>query len=63
LFKLKFETDNAAFGEDPEAREAEVVRILREIAEKLSAGISDGGCYDLNGNRVGEFVLSPDRRL
>jgi hypothetical protein len=56
LFTLKFDTKNAAF--DDGGTEAETVRILREIAEKIEAGIDDGAVYDVNGNRVGDFRLT-----
>jgi hypothetical protein len=54
-FKLTIETENAAFDDEPEA---EVARILRAVAERLEiAGLTDGACYDVNGNRVGDFKL------
>lgn len=58
MFKLHFDTDNAAFSDDP-ANEA--ARILREIADKLERGESLGGgpIRDANGNRVGHWEMTP----
>lgn len=55
MFTLTFATSNAAF-QDGQVT-LETCRILREIADKLEAGMCDGAAYDLNGNRVGSFVL------
>lgn len=56
-FKLQFTTDHAAFEDD--AEEVETVRILRNVAERVEAGIWDGAVYDANGNRIGQFSLTP----
>lgn len=60
-FKLAIQCDNDAFADGNEV--AEIVRILREVAERLEAG--DNGVisgmhrnvHDTNGNPVGTFVL------
>lgn len=56
-FTLQFRCDNAAF--DDGNRRAEVVRILRETAERVEAG--EGKFFetirDINGNEVGQFKL------
>lgn len=52
MFTLSFKTDNAAFDDDPTP---EIARILREIAQKVDAGIDEGAVYDINGNRIGDF--------
>jgi hypothetical protein len=59
MFELKFLTDNAAFDDDPRG---EIARILRKLADDIDNGSqTEGGLYDLNGNRVGAFeiVLMP----
>jgi hypothetical protein len=40
MFSLKFETENAAFGDEP--GELEVVRILRLVAERVGFGFEGG---------------------
>ena len=56
---ITIDMDNAAF--EPEYQ-CEVVRILRKYANALErdewAGDSDRPLFDINGNRVGEAVLS-----
>ena len=54
---IKIKTDNAAF----EERDAEIARIVREVARWIdSEGIDDGAearCRDLNGNTVGSVTV------
>lgn len=58
MFKLTFETDNAAFTDDAHG---EVGRILREVAKQIERGCSTGRARDGNGNTVGEWSLKiPD---
>ena len=53
-FTLTINADSGAFFD--ESPNAEVARILRELATKLSAGYSDYGViFDINGNRVGRW--------
>ena len=52
-FKLAIESGNEAFTEDPEA---EVARILREVADKLQHE-NGGNIRDINGNTVGLYEL------
>lgn len=57
MFKIEFETDNAAF-EDMQTEE--VARILREIADKVENGSFSFACgvvRDYNGNTVGKWLL------
>jgi len=54
MFKLKIETDNAAFDNK---EEVEVCRILREIADKIEGGRHGGFVIDINGSVVGEYSL------
>lgn len=54
-FSLNMDTDNAAFADD---RAAEVARILRQVTRKIAAGNTAGILKDINGNRVGAFILA-----
>lgn len=65
MLSLKIRTDNAAFEDDSEdialgtsTRNAEVARILREVAEAIESGDNVGGCRDVNGNSVGSWSLT-----
>lgn len=55
-FTVKFDTDNAAFEDDPSY---EIARILRGIAARVESG-EDCSHYltilDINGNSVGRFA-------
>ncbi|MCA1841068.1 MAG: hypothetical protein LC723_12220 [Actinobacteria bacterium] len=57
-FTLEITCDNAAFDENPFP---EVARILREAARKVDDGLVKIGqeqpLRDVNGNRVGSFVM------
>lgn len=55
MFRLKIETDNAAFQES--TAQEEIARILREIASKLDGLDDSGKVYDGNGNYVGDWKL------
>lgn len=57
MFKLKIETDNAAFGETIDETIDELGRILRETAGRMERGIVGGPLRDINGNSVGEYSL------
>ena len=50
---IQFETDNAAFEDDP----AEVRRILHEIAARIQSGDTIGQIRDINGNTVGDYCF------
>lgn len=54
MFKLTIKTDNEAFSEDPGY---EIARILKKIAQKLEDGDTNGPVMDVNGNKVGQWVL------
>lgn len=58
IFRLEFDTDNAAFEEDKRA--FEIARILGEVATDVLAGLQSGGVWDANGNFVGRFVHAVD---
>lgn len=52
---IKINTDNAAFGDDPEA---EVARILRATALHFEqSGLEDRPLYDSNGNGIGSVAV------
>ena len=59
--KIEFDTENAAFAEDPD----EVARVLRQAARKAENMILFGrdkerNLFDSNGNRVGSVeVVTP----
>lgn len=57
MLRVEIETDNAAF-ERGAAREC--ARILKDIAERLRAGETDGRCRDVNGNTVGRWSLAKE---
>ena len=47
--------DNAAFeGTHP----GELVRILKDVAERVVRGAVDGKLRDINGNTVGDFEIT-----
>ena len=52
MFKLEFDTINAAFGDAPDT---EVARLLREVAGKVEARHTEGVLRDVNGNRIGSW--------
>jgi hypothetical protein len=60
MFKLRIETDNAAFGTNAYEAAGEISRILAELADRVKqAIIHDGDRFtlrDINGNKVGEAV-------
>ena len=47
-------------GDDEFARNVEVARILREAAEAIENGATDGHLHDYNGNMVGRFDFTSD---
>jgi len=53
MFKLKFETDNAAF--DGDDWDKEIARILKYIAEIVEEGRTYGPVFDSNSNDIGEW--------
>lgn len=58
MFTLNFATDNAAFAD---GREAEIARILRELADKIADGDRDDmnlSIFDANGNSVGSAYFT-----
>jgi len=57
VFQITFTTDNAAFEGDELFMESG--RILAHVAERVADGQTSGLCRDNNGNRVGEWTLTP----
>jgi hypothetical protein len=52
--EIKFSVDSAAFEACPEL---EIIRILKEIEERVAYGQTSGAIMDINGNKVGEWSL------
>lgn len=53
MFKVRIETENAAFDGD-DAKRAEIARILRKLADRYESGSEDSiPLFDANGNKVG----------
>ena len=61
MFKLEFETRNAAF-DDENGGDAndEIARILRSVAMKVEEGREKGRIMDANGNAVGTWECTKD---
>lgn len=58
MMRIKFDTKNAAFDENcGGGLEWQSIEILKEIIEKLETGTKEGNCFDVNGNKVGEWKL------
>ena len=58
-FQLRFELGNAAFDGSPLDRSNEIIRLLRETADKVDVGEEDGTLFDINGNKVGQWAFDP----
>jgi len=58
MFKLEFDTDNAAF--EPIGGLDETARILQDVARRISQGETSGRVRDVNGNCVGHFELKTE---
>lgn len=59
MFKLEFETDNAAFTDGN--KETEVANIIMSIAKWITYyGDTQGDVCDSNGNTVGTWELTDD---
>jgi hypothetical protein len=51
-FEMKFSTTAGTFDNQTDE---EIARILRETADKILRGVSEGVCRDGNGNTIGTF--------
>jgi hypothetical protein len=64
MFKLSFDTDNAAFrSEEGDPVPYEAARILREVADSLDFWTGDTkhqNIRDLNGNPIGTWKFAPE---
>lgn len=57
MFKLEFDTDNAAF--DDENKGVEISRILLRVgSEILLENDNEGSVLDINGNSIGKWSLT-----
>lgn len=57
MLTIQFDTDNAAFGDEPEW---ETARLLREVATRLETSNDyEGPIRDANGNTVGTYRFEP----
>ena len=68
-FTLTFSTDNAAFRQDDESLDlTAVAAMLQQVADRVAdrtppsqnAAITEVYVRDLNGNRVGSFIIEED---
>lgn len=62
MFRARIVTGGAAFhSEEKEMdnyeRNAEVARILRDVADRIESGEEYGTCMDINGNAVGDWKI------
>ena len=62
MFTLEIQTDNAAFHrDDPEldrwATVFQIKSIMYEAHRSMMDGANFGACFDVNGNKVGTWVL------
>lgn len=54
-FEINMRSGNAAFSDGNAPHET--ARILRETADRIDRGDTDGNLRDINGNTIGHFVL------
>lgn len=52
--KITINCDNAAFDDAPAT---ELARILHELEQEILDGTDSKPLYDINGNKVGEFII------
>ncbi len=58
MVKIQFNTGNAAFEDSNDVYE--IARILKDIADRIESGRTEGKCVDYNGNVVGEWSYEKD---
>ena len=59
MFKLDFETDNAAYQDGEDGIDVwRVADSLLDVARDLQSGFTSGRVIDENGNHVGHWELS-----
>lgn len=57
-FSIELNSGNAALVDDPQG---EVCRILEDIRTKIRQGRTDGPIGDMNGNKVGTWLLDIEK--
>ena len=63
MFKCEMYTDGAAFRDEFTGKEndcserVEVARILRRIQSEILNGKREGKIFDLNGNKIGNWMM------
>ena len=57
MLEIKIRTENAAYEDNP----YEIVRNLRDIANKIEFGYTEGSVMDINGNKTGEWKYEKGR--
>ena len=62
--KIEFSTDGAAFYDEyedyltnEEIKNVEVIRILKNIIDDIKLGCDCGSIMDINGNKIGGWLL------
>jgi len=55
MLRIEIATENAAFYLHDHAPGYELARILRDVANRIEAGATEGPIYDVNGNKVGRY--------
>jgi hypothetical protein len=68
MFKIEMQTESVAFGDTREEQANEVARILRDIADELTADVrarsgSHQNIVDINGNDAGRYLLKPSNKI
>jgi hypothetical protein len=58
MFKMSFNTENAAFQDC--YKEHEIRRILEKIAVQVYEGSTDGNIFDINCNKIGQWELTEE---
>lgn len=59
MFKLHFDTSNAAFSDDPARETAEILRKLADRIQDMGDCLYSGPVRDSNGNRIGSVDFDP----
>ncbi len=56
--KIEIAMDNAAFGDNPSDRGAEIRQVLQSIPTRVEFGYTEGNLRDTNGNTVGTWKIT-----
>lgn len=58
MVSVKINTGGSAFRNEDETLDTnEIVRLLRQTAQKIANGYTDANIMDINGNTVGRFEI------